>query len=70
MPKETLCVTVEFNGESQTVYLPTNSDYEGLLGQLNLNPEKFLVFADGNSIPLDEQVRPGIVRLLKVVSGG
>lgn len=70
MPKETLCVIVEFNGESQTVYLPANSDYEGLLGQLNLNPEEFLVFVGERSVPLDEQVRAGTARLLKVVSGG
>jgi len=70
MPKEELCVTVEFNGKFQTVYLPANSNYDGLLGQLNLNPEEFLVFVEGNSVPLDEQVKPGTIRLLKVVSGG
>jgi sulfur carrier protein ThiS len=70
MPKEELCVTVEFNGKFRAVYLPANSNYDGLLGQLNLNPEEFLVFVEGNSVPLDEQVKPGTIRLLKVVSGG
>jgi sulfur carrier protein ThiS len=70
MPKEELCVIVEFNEESRTVYLPANSDYEGLLGQLDLNPEEFLVFVGGHSMPLDEQVIPGTIHLLKVVSGG
>ena len=70
MPKEELCVIVEFNGESRTVHLPANSDYEGLLSQLDLNPEEVLVFVEGHSVPLDEQVGPSTVRVLKVVSGG
>jgi sulfur carrier protein ThiS len=70
MPKQALCVTVEFDGKCRTVFLPANSDYEGLLSQLDLNPEEFLVFVEEDSVPLDEQVKPGTVRLLKVVSGG
>jgi sulfur carrier protein ThiS len=70
MPKDELCVIVEFNGEFRTVYLPTNADYEELLSQLKLNPEEVLVFVDGHSVPLDEGVGPGTVRVLKVVSGG
>ena len=70
MPNEELGVIVELNGEFRTVYVPANSDYEELLDQLNLNPEEVLVFVGGHSVPLDQRVDPGTVRVLKVVSGG
>jgi sulfur carrier protein ThiS len=70
MPKGGLCVTVELKGKEQEVNLPLGSDYEQLLGKLKLNPEEVLVFVDNEAVPFDTPVQPGIVRVLKVVSGG
>ena len=70
MPKEHLCVTVELKGQEQEVNLPLGSDYERLLSELNLNPEEVLVFVENEAVPFDAPVQPGIVRVLKVVSGG
>ena len=70
MPKEHLCVTVELKGQKQEVNLPWGSDYERLLHELKLNPEEVLIFVENAAVPFDAHVRPGIVRVLKVVSGG
>jgi sulfur carrier protein ThiS len=70
MPKEHLCVTVELKGQEQELNLPLGSDYEGLLSKLKLNPEEVLVFVEDEAVPFDAPVQPGIVRVLKVVSGG
>ncbi|MGZ7188619.1 MAG: MoaD/ThiS family protein [Halobacteriota archaeon] len=70
MPKEHVCVTVELKGQKHVVNVPADSDYEQLLRGLKLNPEEVLVFVENESVPFDEHVRPGTVRVLKVVSGG
>jgi sulfur carrier protein ThiS len=70
MPKEHLCVTVELKGQAQEVNLPLGSDYERLLSELKLNSEEVLVFVENEAVPFDAPVQPGIVRVLKVVSGG
>jgi sulfur carrier protein ThiS len=70
MPKEHLCVTVELKGQEKEVNLPLGSDYERLLSELKLNPEEVLVFVENEAVPFDAPVQPGIVRVLKVVSGG
>jgi sulfur carrier protein ThiS len=70
MPKEHLCVTVELKGQEHEVNLPLGSDYERLLSELDLNPEEVLVFVENESVPFDAPLQPGIVRVLKVVSGG
>jgi len=70
MPKEHLCVTVELKGQKQEVNLPLGSDYEQLVNELKLNPEEVLVFVNNAAVPFDAPVLPGIVRVLKVVSGG
>ncbi|MGZ4863198.1 MAG: MoaD/ThiS family protein [Halobacteriota archaeon] len=70
MPKEHLCVTVELKEQKREVNLPFGSDYERLLTELKLNPEEVLVFVDNAAVPFDAPVKPGIVRVIKVVSGG
>ena len=70
MQKEHLCVTVDLKGQKHVVTLPANSNYEQLLSELSVNPEEVLVFVENESVPLDEHVRPGNARVLKVVSGG
>jgi sulfur carrier protein ThiS len=70
MPKEHLCVTVELKGQKQEVKLPLDSDYEQLVNELKLNPEEVLVFVNNAAVPFDAPVQPGVVRVLKVVSGG
>jgi sulfur carrier protein ThiS len=70
MPKEHLCVTVELKGQKQEVKLPLGSDYEQLVNELKLNPEEVLVFVNNAAVPFDAPVQPGVVRVLKVVSGG
>jgi sulfur carrier protein ThiS len=70
MPKNDHCITVNLNGEEYVVKLPVGATYEQLLHELKLNPEEVLIFVDNEPMPFDEQVRPGTVRVLKVVSGG
>jgi sulfur carrier protein ThiS len=52
------------------VNLPLGSDYERLLNELKLNPEEVLVFVDNAAVPFDAPVQSGIIRVIKVVSGG
>jgi sulfur carrier protein ThiS len=70
MPKEHLCVTVELKEQKREVNLPLGSDYERLLNELKLNPEEVLVFVDNAAVPFDAPVQSGIIRVIKVVSGG
>jgi sulfur carrier protein ThiS len=70
MPKKDPCVTVSLNGQENVVNIPPGSSYQQLLLELKLNPEEVLIFVDNEPVPFDEQVRPGTVRVLKVVSGG
>ncbi len=52
------------------VNIPAGANYEQLLLELKLNPEEVLIFVDNEPVPFDAPVRPGTVRVLKVVSGG
>ena len=70
MPKNDPCVTVRLNGQENVVNIPAGINYEQLLLELKLNPEEVLIFVDNEPVPFDAQVRPGTVRVLKVVSGG
>ena len=70
MPKKDPCVIVSLNGQENVVKIPSGATYEQLLLELKLNPEEVLIFVDNEPVPFDEQVRPGAVRVLKVVSGG
>ena len=70
MPENDPCVTVCLNGQENVVNIPAGTNYEQLLLELKLNPEEVLIFVDNEPVPFDEQVRPGTVRVLKVVSGG
>jgi len=70
MPKNDPCVTICLNGQENVVNIPAGANYEQLLLELKLNPEEVLIFVDNEPVPFDEQVRPGTMRVLKVVSGG
>ena len=70
MPTKDPCVTVCLNGQENVVNIAAGANYEQLLLELKLNPEEVLIFVDNEPVPFDEQVRPGTVRVLKVVSGG
>jgi len=70
MPKKDSCVTVRLNEQENVVNIPAGANYEQLLLELKLNPEEVLIFVDNEPVPFDERVRPGTVRVLKVVSGG
>ena len=70
MPTKDSCVTVRLNGRENVVNIPAGANYEQLLLKLKLNPEEVLIFADDEPVPFDAPVRPGTVRVLKVVSGG
>ncbi|HYA33360.1 MAG TPA: MoaD/ThiS family protein [Candidatus Bathyarchaeia archaeon] len=70
MPKKDASVTVCMNGRENVIKLSSGTNYEQLLLELNLNPEEVLVFVDNEPVPFDEQVRPGTVKVIKVVSGG
>ena len=70
MQKDELDVTVELKGQACKIRVQEGSSYEELLRELELNPEEVLIFVNGVSVPLDESVRSGTVRVLKIVSGG
>jgi sulfur carrier protein ThiS len=70
MPTKDPCVTVRLNGRENVVNIPAGANYEQLLLELKLNPEEVLIFVDNAPVPFDAPVRPGTVRVLKVVSGG
>lgn len=56
--------------KQETREVPEDFTYENLLGTLNINPEIVLVFRNGKSVPLDENVTPDDVEILRIVSGG
>jgi len=70
MREDELDVTVEFKGQARKIRVLQGSTYEELLCELELNPEEVLIFVNGVSVPLDESVRSGTVRVLKIVTGG
>ena len=70
MQKTELDVLVELKGGTTKITLHEGSNYEQLVQKLTLNPEEVLVFVDGVSVPSDERVKPGHVRVVKIVSGG
>ncbi len=70
MQKSELDVVVQFKKETRKITVVGGSDYEQLVRELMLNPEEVLVFVNGISVPSDEHVKPGKVRIVKIVSGG
>ncbi len=47
-----------------------NSTYEGLLESLGINPEVVIIFRNGTPVPLDENVSPDNIEIVRVVTGG
>jgi len=70
MQKNEFDVVVQFKEGTRNVTIGEGSTYEQLVRALKLNPEEVLVFADNVSVPSDERVKPGKVRIIKIVSGG
>ncbi len=70
MQKSEFDVLVQFKEETHRITVDERSNYEQLVRELKLNPEEVLIFVDGISTPSDEQVRPGKVHIIKIVSGG
>lgn len=70
MQKSELDVLVQFKKETRKLTVDEGSTYEQLVRELMLNPEEVLVFVNGISVPSDERVKPGNVRIVKIVSGG
>jgi len=70
MQNNGLDVIVELKGQARKIRVQQGSTYEELLSELELNPEEVLAFVNGASVPLDESVRPGTIRVLKIVTGG
>ncbi len=70
MQKSELDVVVQFKKETRKITVVGGSAYEQLVRELMLNPEEVLVFVNGISVPSDEHVKPGKVRIVKIVSGG
>ncbi len=56
--------------KEQYLDVPLSSTYEELLQSLHINPEIVLVFRGGDPVPLDEQVTPDNIEILRVVTGG
>ncbi len=54
----------------QILEISPDSTYEEMLKSLNINPEIVLVFRKGTPVPLDENVTPDSVEILRVVTGG
>ncbi len=70
MQKSEFDVSVQLKDKTKKVTIEEGSNYEQLAQKLMLNPEEVLIFVDGVSVPSDEHVKPGNVRLVKIVSGG
>jgi len=70
MQKNEFDVVVRFKEGTHNVTVNVGSTYEQLVRAFKLNPEEVLVFADNISVPSDERVKPGEVRIIKIVSGG
>ncbi len=71
MQKSEFDVSVQLKDKTKKVTIEEGSNYEQLARKLLLNPEEVLIFVDGGvSVPSDEHVKPGNVRLVKIVSGG
>ncbi len=70
MQKSEFDVSVQLKDKTKKVTIEEGSSYEQLAQKLMLNPEEVLIFVDGVSVPSDEHVKPGNVRLVKIVSGG
>ncbi|MGZ4940872.1 MAG: MoaD/ThiS family protein [Halobacteriota archaeon] len=70
MQKSELDVLVQFKEETRRITVDKGSNYEQLVREMMLNPEEVLVFVNGVSVPSDEHVKPGEVRVVKIVSGG
>ncbi len=56
--------------KEKTIDICENSTYEGLLESLGINPELVIVFRNGIPVPLDENVSPDNIEILRVVTGG
>ena len=44
--------------------------YEGLFKLLKINPETVVALWEGHPVPNDEQVEPGDIEIVRVVSSG
>ncbi len=56
--------------EERVLTLSEHTTYEELLKSLKINPEMVLVFQNDMPRPVDDEVMPGNVKILRVVSGG
>jgi len=56
--------------KEQTIDVREGSTYEGLLESLGINPEIVIVFRNGIPVPLDDNVGPDNIEILRVVTGG
>lgn len=56
--------------EKKEVEVHEAETFEDLLLSLNLNPEEYIVIVDGKPVPIEERIKEGEIKILKVVSGG
>ena len=56
--------------KEQDMEVSSDTTYEDVLESLHINPEIVLVFRKGSPVPLDENVSPDNVEILRVVTGG
>jgi len=61
---------VKVGREKKEVEVQEGETFEDLLLFLNLNPEEYIVIVDGKPVPIEERIKEGEIKILKVVSGG
>ena len=57
------------SGEERYTEVPEGGDYESLLINLGINPETVIVYRDQQVVPLDDCVKCGDIKILKVIPG-
>ncbi|MBC7109546.1 MAG: MoaD/ThiS family protein [Archaeoglobi archaeon] len=63
-------IEVSIGKERREVEVNEEDSFEDLLISLNLNPEEYIVLVNGKPVPVEEKIREGEIKILKVVSGG
>lgn len=71
--KQSVKINIEFNGfepREREVVVSSTRTYTQLLEDMDINPETAVIIKDGLPVPSDEVVEEGVVKVIRVISGG
>ncbi len=66
-------IRIELLGSEKKIWeaeVEEGTTYEKLLEDIGINPETVVVVRDKIPVPMDEEVKPGEIKLIRVISGG